>query len=239
MARTPLWQSIAANLRQEIDEGHFPPGQKLPTEAQLSSRFGVNRHTVRRALGALAEEGAVFSRRGSGVYVAHVSTDYALGPRVRFHQNLEAEGRIPGKSVLALDRRPADAEEAEALQLAPGTEVYAYHGLSKADDMAIAVFLSVFPAARLPRLEDALLASSSVTAALRAHGIADYTRAWTRLSARGASSVQAAQLHLREGAPLIFSVGVNVDPDGVAIEYGRTWFAGDRVTLTLAGAPAG
>jgi GntR family phosphonate transport system transcriptional regulator len=38
---------------------------------------------------------------------------------------------------------------------------------------------------------------------------------------------------LSPGAPILRSVGVNVDPGGAALEYGRTWFAGDRVTLTL------
>jgi GntR family phosphonate transport system transcriptional regulator len=45
-------------------------------------------------------------------------------------------------------------------------------------------------------------------------------------------------LHLRiaEGAPVLRSEAVNVDPAGQPVEYGVTWFAGDRVTLTVEGA---
>ena len=50
MPRTPVWKSIAATLEAEIGQGHYRTGDKLPTEAALSARFGVNRHTVRRAL---------------------------------------------------------------------------------------------------------------------------------------------------------------------------------------------
>ena len=58
-------------------------------------------------------------------------------------------------------------------------------------------------------------------------------RVSTRLTAVRASATQALHLHLSEGDPLLRSSGVNVDDAGTPVEYGRTWFAGDRVTLTV------
>ena len=69
--------------------------------------------------------------------------------------------------------------------------------------------------------------------ALAAAGVTDYTRASPRLPAKVASATQALHLHIAEGAPILRSVAINVDPSGRPIEYGRTWFAGDRVTLTF------
>ena len=66
MPRSAIWKSIAGTLSAEIAGGHYRPGDKLPTEAALSARFAVNRHTVRHALAALAAEGTVHARRGSG-----------------------------------------------------------------------------------------------------------------------------------------------------------------------------
>ena len=235
MSRTPIWSSIAATLTAEIAAGQYPPAARLPTEAALAARFGVNRHTVRRALAHLAEAGIVRSRRGSGVFVAAAPTDYPLGRRVRFHQNLRAAGRIPGRRVLALETRAADAEEAAALKIARGAMVHVCDGLSTADEVPIAVFRSVFPAARLPGIPDHLARLGSVTAALAACGVADYVRAWTRLSAEAASAVQAQHLRLAEGAPVLKSLSVNAALDGTPVEFGRTWFAGDRVTLSLSG----
>ncbi|MEL6427461.1 MAG: UTRA domain-containing protein, partial [Pseudomonadota bacterium] len=74
----------------------------------------------------------------------------------------------------------------------------------------------------------------SVTAALAADGVADYTRAWTNLTAKRATAVQALHLQINEGAPILRSVGVNVDLNGAPVEFGHTWFAGDLVTLTVA-----
>lgn len=233
--RMPIWKSIASTLSGEIAQGHYKVGQKLPTEAELSTRFGVNRHTVRRALGALGEARLVRSRRGSGVFVAGTPTDYPIGRRVRFHQNLRAAGRLPAKEILSVVTRLADAEEAEALRLAGGAEVHAYEGLSLADDQPIALFRSVFPAERFPGLPGHLVADRSVTRALARHGVADYTRASTRLTAKAATPTQALHLRIAEGAPILRTVSVNVDAEGRAIEFGHTWFAGDRVTLTVGG----
>ena len=90
MPREPIWRSIANTLQTEIAHELYRPGDKLPTEAELADRFGVNRHTVRQGLASLAEVGIVHARRGSGVFVAARPTDYALGQRVRFHQNVTA-----------------------------------------------------------------------------------------------------------------------------------------------------
>lgn len=233
MARTPIWKSIAQALNGDIAEGRYAPGDKLPTEAELSTRFGVNRHTLRRAIADLADRGLVQSRRGSGVFVLAEPTEYPIGRRVRFHRNLTAAGRLPAKQILALETRASDGREAEALGLAPGDPVHVYDGLSLADNVPVALFRSVFPATPFPNLLRDLEETQSVTKALELGGISDYTRAHTRLTAKRATGPQAVQMNINEGDPILRSVGVNVDPDGHPVEYGRTWFVGDRMTLVV------
>lgn len=232
--RTPIWQSIATTLTADIAEGRYGPGDKLPTEAELSARFGVNRHTVRRALSSLAERGLTHARRGAGVFVTQAPTDYPIGRRVRFHQNLRAAGRMPTRHILGAETRTANGREAEALDLAPGAPVHVSEGMSLADDQPLALFRSVFPAERFPGLLDLLAELGSVTLALAQYGVNDFTRASTRLTAKRANATQARHLLLSEGDPILRTVGINIDEGGRPVEYGHTWFAGDRVTLTLA-----
>ena len=111
--------------------------------------------------------------------------------------------------------------------------VHVIEGISLADGQPLASFCSVFPAARFPGLLAAMAAQSSVTAALLACGLPDYTRAETRLTALLADSLQANALQVQPGSPILRSTAVNVDASGAAVEYGQTWFAGDRVTLTV------
>lgn len=229
--KNPVWVAIAQMLRGEIAEGLYPPGTKLPTEAELSARFGVNRHTVRHALALLAAEGLVVARRGAGVFVAaSPRADYPLGRRVRFNQNLAASGRAASREVLRIETRPASEAERAALGVAV---VHVFEGISLGDGLPICQFRSVFPAARFPALPEALGRLASVTAALAEAGVADYTRATTKITAKLARGPRAGLLKVAEGAALLRTEAVNVDGAGVPVEYGLSWFVGDRVALTV------
>lgn len=203
------------------------------TASVFGNRFDVNRHTVRRALKDMSERGVVEARRGSGVYVAQNRTHYPINKRVRFHRNIKAMGQFPEKRVLRLETRASDRKEAKALKIEPGTGVHVYEGVSMAEGKPIVWFQSVFPATPFPNLPTALRSTTSVTKALAKFGVADYTRAETRLTALTATATQALHLELREGAPLLKATAVNVDKDGVPIEFGTTFFASDRVVLTV------
>jgi GntR family phosphonate transport system transcriptional regulator len=234
LTRTPIWSAIADTLQAEIRDGHYRPGDRLPTEAALAVRFGVNRHTVRHALAHLAEAGLLHARRGSGVFVTARPTEYPLGKRVRFHQNVLAVGQTPSRRITRAETRAADAEEAAALGLAKGAAVHVVEGISLADGQPLAAFRSVFPAARFPGLPALIAAEGSITRALSALGLDDYTRHETRLTAQLADPVLALSLLLKPGAAVLRSVAVNVDAAGKPVEHGTTWFAGERVTLTVA-----
>lgn len=231
--RTAIWREIADTLSAEIGRGHFARGSKLPTEAELAARFDVNRHTVRHALADLAAQGLVHSRRGAGVFVTAQPTLYPLGRRVRFHQAVQAAGQVPSRQFTRIDTRSAEQHEAELLCLAPAAQVHVVEGVSMADDTPLAAFRSVFPADRFADLPAHLAQTGSITAALALAGLPDYTRASTRLTAKIAKPMLALRLRIAEGAPVLRSEAVNVDALGQPVEYGVTWFVGDRVTLTV------
>ncbi len=228
-----VWQQIRNALRADIDQGRYPPGGKLPTEADLSRRFGVNRHTIRRALAELHAAGLTRSQRGSGVFVAARPMSYPLGPRVRFHASMEAAGQVPAKEILRLETIPPSGREAEMLSLKPGEQVHVWEGIAHANDVPLAYFNSWFPAGLLPGLAAGLIRTHSVTAALAQEGIEDYTRRSTELTAEPAGPLHARHLGVAERAPLLCTVSVNVDGQGRPVEFGQTWFAGDRVRMTL------
>src|SRR5271156_5240021 len=81
-----LWRQISETLRQEIGGDGYPPGARLPTEAELSARFAVNRHTVRRALEELSRGGLIRVEQGRGSFVAEDVIDYTVAPRTRFSE---------------------------------------------------------------------------------------------------------------------------------------------------------
>jgi GntR family phosphonate transport system transcriptional regulator len=83
-----VWREIEATLGGEIAEGLYPAGAKLPAEAELAARFGVNRHTVRRALSELQSRGTISIERGRGTFVTSSRLTYPVSQRTRFSENV-------------------------------------------------------------------------------------------------------------------------------------------------------
>jgi len=115
-----LSESVVAAIRKQLQAGEIQPGQKLPTEGQLTETFGVSRTVVREALAKLASEGLVEPRQGAGVFVIeHISTAFGaiaseMGTRDSIALNvLEVRLAIEIESAgLAAIRRNAAQEAA-------------------------------------------------------------------------------------------------------------------------------
>ncbi|MYW77480.1 GntR family transcriptional regulator [Streptomyces sp. SID8369] len=69
-APEPPYRQIAADLIADIERGELVPGSPLPSEKELTERYGVARNTARSALAVLRERGLVFTVPGRGTYVA-------------------------------------------------------------------------------------------------------------------------------------------------------------------------
>lgn len=68
-APIPIYYQLKTLLLEEILEGRYPPGERLPTEHELCGRFGISRTPVTRALSELAEEGVILRQRRRGTFV--------------------------------------------------------------------------------------------------------------------------------------------------------------------------
>ncbi|MGI5418640.1 GntR family transcriptional regulator [Actinomadura luteofluorescens] len=65
----PIYQQIAAVIRERIDAGQYEPNRPIPSETALCDEFEVSRKTAREAVRALREAGLVRTVRGKGTYV--------------------------------------------------------------------------------------------------------------------------------------------------------------------------
>ena len=186
MKTGPIWQQIYETLSLEISTGHYPKGEKLPTEAAMAKRFSVNRHTVRRALSGLQETGLIHVRQGAGAFVSQSMMDYHLGRKTRFSQNLAGTGLRLKREVLRLETLPATAKDAEFLNISTGAPVHVLEAVGIVDKAPFSYSSSLFPAADMPDLPESLRVRGSITAALFENGVHDYSRAWTKLTAKRA-----------------------------------------------------
>src|ERR1700733_2427409 len=110
-----LWRQIASQIQGDVVSGACKPGTRLPTEAELSARFGVNRHTVRRALEELSRDGLVRVEQGRGSFVAEDVLDYNVEARTRFSEWIRKHNKEPSGLIRQLREVPADQGGAAGL----------------------------------------------------------------------------------------------------------------------------
>ncbi|AKU19167.1 FadR/GntR family transcriptional regulator [Luteipulveratus mongoliensis] len=71
--RNSLIEQVTAILRDEIADGRWAVGDRIPTEPELSDMTGAGRNTVREAVQSLVHAGLLERRQGSGTYVLALS----------------------------------------------------------------------------------------------------------------------------------------------------------------------
>src|SRR5262245_57261502 len=123
IAGVALWRRVADHLERAIADGRYPVDTRLPGEIEIAQGLGVNRHTVRRAIAALADRGFVRAERGSGPYVETRRLRYPIHPRTRFSEHVGAAGREPRGRLLASVVEEAEPDVARRLAVAPRTAV--------------------------------------------------------------------------------------------------------------------
>ncbi|MEL6948093.1 MAG: GntR family transcriptional regulator, partial [Pseudomonadota bacterium] len=132
-----LWRQIADALRAHIGDGTVRPGAKIPNEVDLAAHYGVNRHTVRRAISVLRAEGILEARRGDGTFVAQKPMSYPLGSDTRFSDIVSGEGRVPHGALLAHETIEADRTIASGLAIASGGLCVQIDSVHTADGIAL------------------------------------------------------------------------------------------------------
>ena len=228
-----LWRRIAETLRQEIGGPDFPPGARLATEAELSARFSVNRHTVRRALEELSRGGLIRVEQGRGTFVAEDVLDYTVGPRTRFTEWIHRHNKEPSGRVLQRRELAADQTVAAALGVRPGARVVLLERLGMADDTPVSLARHYFPATRLRGMLEALAATPRITEALKAVGVEDYVRQVTRVSARAPTATEAELLRMARNRPVLVTENINVDQAGVVVEFSVGCYPTPRVQIVF------
>ena len=232
-ARDSFWNRIALQISDAISQGTYPPGERLPSEHALAEQFGVNRHTIRKSLASLSSQGLVRVTQGSGTFVEDFAVELMLGKRTRHQHSLVQAGLRGGLQVLDADTVRANSAQAKALALPARSKLLCLNVLGEAEGQILHVSERYFPLPRFNGLDAVIVETGSITTAFAACGLTDYTRQESRITAQIPTAAIAAHLRQPVSRPVLEVTSVNVDSAGTPIEFATTWFAGDRVKLTI------
>ena len=221
-------------LADAIAAGRLAPGDRLPTEQDLSAWLGVSRMTLRHALAELAQRGLVRRAvgRSGGTFVAEPKVEQDLTVLAGFSEQLRRHGLVAGARVLAAAEIKASPAASAALKISVGAPVYEVRRLRLAGGQPILIEHSLFPAERCPGLLGYRLDGSLYELLEEKYGERPH-RAKESLEPVCAGVREAEALGVAEGAPLMLVERTAYSRAGLPLEFARDLFRGDRTRVVV------
>ncbi len=234
---TPLYQQIFGEIKAEIDRGDYAPKEKIPSEPELSQKYGVSRITVRRAIEELCAAGYLVKHQGRGTFVStpHINRHLLQTGVAQSFTRVCAEGGMrAGAHVIDRQIVPARPDEAEFFRLDADALLLYIQRVRTADGQPIFeenVFLPYegYQELLTRSLEDVSLFETITEVG----GKRPVQTPFRTVEAVRATSEQASRLAITTNDPLLFlNVGF-ADEHGDPVCFGRQYYVGSRYRFVL------
>lgn len=217
--KTPntLHAQLYEEMLRRIRTGAWPAGEKVPSEKSLVAEFGTSRGPVRQALATLRAEGMIVGGRGAPPRVHRTAPHQSFDTFMSFTEWARELGLTPGQRVVELIRRLAPEAVARELQIAPDDPIVEIIRVRFLGEKPAMLERSLFPFEIGKHLLGANLDAGSIYQTLAAAGIAP-VRARHVIDAIPAHPLEAEQLHVEHGTPLLRVRRLAYAPNGSVIE---------------------
>jgi GntR family transcriptional regulator len=221
--RLPRYQLLRDDLAGRINRRELRPGDLIPSEAELSERYGVAVGTVRKAIDQLVADGVLERQQGRGTFVRRARFNSSLFRFFRF-QSESGERRVPQSRILGRKCAAASSAVASALRIPVGEPVISLSRLRLIDGvplLAEEIWLQTSRFEPVLRIDTAdfgdLLYPLYEERCGQVVVAADET-----LTVEPASSMQARLLGLDAGAPMVVIERLAFDLERQPIEWRRS-----------------
>lgn len=219
MRRQPLYDQLVDILSEKI-EYEYRPGDLMPSERELSERYGLSRTTVRLALQELEQLGLVVRQHGRGTFVADRSAQTTnLMQSYSFTDQMRELGRVPHTTILEFSETMADANLADHLGIREGDKLFKIKRLRSADEIPMMVERTYLPMRKFLTLKRPLLESMPLYDIIEGVYHEKIKVAEEEFFASIARSADAHLLDINEGAPVLDLIRTTYNASNEIVEY--------------------
>jgi GntR family transcriptional regulator len=222
----PLYLQIKWALKKKILAGEYAPYERLPSESELMSTFGVSRITVRQALKDLNSEGLVFTSQGKGTFASKPKATQDVQQLQGFDEAMSPKGYKTSARLVSIRERVADREVQKKLQLSEKDKVIEVVRIRYLNHEAVSLDRSFLPLDIGQGLFGEDLTRDIFPIIERQQNL-KLGEAEISLEARPADEEVAHQLGLELGSPLMWVERLTRDQNGRPIDYEYLAIRGD------------
>jgi len=229
----PLYYKIQKDILQDIDAQLFKPGDKLPSENEISEKYNVSVITAKRVLKNLMGMGLAYTVKGKGTYLAKPFSFSNSG--LSFTEQMLLLGLTPSSHVIQFEIIKPDEETCAKLQLRPEELAYSIKRVRLANKNPVGVELSVIPFNLCPNLMQHNFEKESLFKVLHEeYGIITF---WgdAEISVGNATEEEASFLKIANNSTVIKQKRVHFTEDFMPFEFLRSTWKGYNRLIFLSG----
>lgn len=222
-------------ILKKIEAQQYKEGTKIPSENELSNVFGVNRHTVRKAIERLSKLGRIYTVQGKGIYVSKKPSVIVLPVLSKscFSDKLNRRGKNHHSILLEWTKALPTAEEQRRLNLTDSELIYRLEILRSVDEVPLSLYTSALPEKIVPEMEKYLGSFSSLYKILREqYGISPKSR-YQMVEATFSTPRDLAYLGITEHISILQVTTLNEISDGQPTEFVISRFRSDRYRMKI------
>ena len=224
----PLHHQVYLDLKAALDNGRYQPGDRLPPERELATRYGCSLITVRRALYELTREQRLERTPGRGTHVLRPRIDRDLADTNSFSEEMARLGLTAETRVVAARSERAGEAVSAALQLRLGAPTLYLERLRLATGEPLLLEIVHLPAERFPGLLASDLEHGSLYELLTTRYATPIAFVRETLEPVLLKSREARLLNQKARAPALLVEGIAFADAGVPVEFSRTFVRADR-----------
>jgi GntR family transcriptional regulator len=224
----PRYYQLKEIMRERVQSEEWKPGDLIPSERELSEKYGISRMTARQALTDLVNEGLFYREQGKGTFVSQRKITQQLIRLTGFTEDIKARGQKPGTKVLSAEMLPADETTSEKLRIDPGTLIFRLQRLRLADDEPLAIELSQISFKGCERLLEEDLEKNSLYRLIETQYGIPLMEADQELEAGLAGNEEAQLLKIQSGRPVLFTRRITYTERNQPIEYAKAVYCGNK-----------
>ena len=228
---SPIYIRIHNHIKEEIEDGKWQVGDRIPAERDLAEEFGVSRMTLRQAVQTLVDEGILERRVGAGTIVARKKVQEKMSGITSFTELMENQGKHPSSRTISYQITSPSLSEREHLKLKKQQKVLRMERIRYADDVPICFEVATLPFDLVKDYERSQI-TKSLYQTLAKNGL-HIGHAQQTVSASSASEKIAEFLNIKRGAPILNLRQITKLSTGEPFEYVRTEYAGERFEFYL------
>lgn len=235
-SQQPLYMQLMKEIKEQIQNGHYKPGDQIPTEIQLSELYQVSRITVRRTIEELCAQGVLVKRQGKGTFVEapRIYRKIENDNNMSFSAACRANGRRPSSHIISCTVSDAENWQNEFLKLTGDRKLYHIERVLSADDLPIIYEHIYVPVGRVPDLQVDRLEDGSFTHMLsEEYHVQESEKGRSTVEVRLIPQTIAEYLKMSTGEPVMILTSYINDKDENPLYISYEIIAGGRYRISI------